>query len=128
MSVDVHDWRRILKSHPSLLEQVSGGGLRLTLEGRLFVLVLLQHEDYINQAKFKAIVDSETDGQHIYIKTAKMVADAATEWIARHGEDLEKRAEEIYQGTDLNTRAVGMLMWVLTASQQNFAASLISGR
>ncbi len=122
--IDARDPNRILQSHPNLLEQLPAGAVRLTLDGRLFVIHQLLAEKILTKEKFSEVTRNNADGMKVFLETGKMLADLARAWIAKHDLDLKsERSQEIIVGTDLSYQSVGVLMWVMAQSNRNFESS-----
>ena len=123
--MDARDPNRLLTVHGSLLETVANNGVRLTMDGRLFVLTFLMHEGLLARGDFSNIlVKNAANPKELYVQTGVMLRKLAEKWIQLHDADLLQRPKVTVQGTDLDFQAVGVLMWVLAKSQASFETSI----
>jgi hypothetical protein len=109
-----------LKKHGPLIREVKNGGLLLTLEGRVFVIHYFFYIDYLTKKQFNDITE-QGDGKEnplaIAMQTGQLIREAAEKWLKAVDEFAKKNPEVIVDGTDLNYRQMGALLWVLIASE-----------
>jgi len=113
-----------LHCHGPLVEEYHDGGVRLTMEGRLFALSFLTDQKYITSQSFEEVREKVKGlGEfEIGTETVRMIAEAGKKWMDDH--ETVINLNKSYPPTDLPLNSIRALFGILIASQEKLEASL----